>query len=328
VLLVELLTALKVEFLPNLEVSDEGGYWERRDVGELREKLQFLKRAIDTLSDALTNDSLSPEDPHILATRIERLAQKVHALVKRPAEHAPVQFPQDVGNPVSAAKNEACWDAQFEENRWKQERMQRVFEERTAQGSDLDAALDAALDEVVPQMNWLEDDEMDGEFVARLNEACEQTADEPWLESLPESVQNDDDDESFDAMERHPLQRQATGLLMEFHDLSEKLTDRSPNFESLMRNAGEVTGGLAQALPLPSPDRLDDDRAGLCLVQLKRALRGAAFVRGALFLVRENGILTPEEFTRLMNSTEAISAQILELLRTVRQSQLLGDDGL
>ena len=34
VALVELLAALKAEFMPDLEVSDEGGYWEDRDLAE------------------------------------------------------------------------------------------------------------------------------------------------------------------------------------------------------------------------------------------------------------------------------------------------------
>ena len=35
---IELLAALKREFIPDLEVSDEGGYWEKRDIQELVQK--------------------------------------------------------------------------------------------------------------------------------------------------------------------------------------------------------------------------------------------------------------------------------------------------
>ena len=46
VALVEMLAALKREFLPDLEVSDDGGYWETRDLAEL-----VRKRALITGSD-------------------------------------------------------------------------------------------------------------------------------------------------------------------------------------------------------------------------------------------------------------------------------------
>ena len=46
-------------------------------------------------------------------------------------------------------------------------------------------------------------------------------------------------------------QQQATKLLMEFFDVAKRSGDRSPNLDTLIRNAMEVTGGLAQVLPLP-----------------------------------------------------------------------------
>src|SRR5262245_29514752 len=136
VALVELLSALKSEFMLNLEVSDESGYWERRDAGELRQKMGFVQRAIDMLADEVSNDCLSPEaseDPEILAGRVERLAKKVRSIIKRPAGQPPVQFPQDTGEAISCAENEALWDEMFRDNRRKQERMQRVIEEELSQ---------------------------------------------------------------------------------------------------------------------------------------------------------------------------------------------------
>src|SRR5438477_506792 len=44
VALVELLTALRREFLPELEVSDDGGYWETRDVAELARSHAQVRR--------------------------------------------------------------------------------------------------------------------------------------------------------------------------------------------------------------------------------------------------------------------------------------------
>ena len=96
------------------------------------------------------------------------------------------------------------------------------------------------------------------------------------------------DEEPFAAMQRHPLQQQATKLLMEFLRSGEDAAmSRSANIDTLLRNAMEMTGGLAQVLPLPPTYEMDESNAGLSLVQLKRRC-GAAFVRGTLFLLRSD----------------------------------------
>jgi hypothetical protein len=331
VALVELLTAIKKEFAPDLEVMDEGEYWETRDLNKLRQKMGFIQHAIDALEGALENDRLSPEareDPEILATRIERLARNVHQTMSRPSEHPPVQFPDDeAGASPTPEENEACWDAMFVHNRRNQERMQRVIEECTLRGEDVEEAFEAAIEEVVPSMDWAEDDEDQDdsrseveELIAELNDASRAAIEEPWQESVPEAAR-DDEENVFDRMERHPLQQQATKLLMEFFNVAKRGDERSPNCDLLIRNAMEITGGLAQVLPLSPTYDMDDNQAGLGLVQLKRALRGAAFVRGALFLLRSQTIVTDDEFRRFTNEADAISAQITDLLRTIRERQ-------
>jgi hypothetical protein len=66
---------------------------------------------------------------------------------------------------------------------------------------------------------------------------------------------------------------------------------------------------------------MDDNEAGLGLVQLKRALRGAAFVRGALFLLRSDDTINNDEFQEFVQQASAISAQITDLLRSIREAQ-------
>lgn len=329
--LVEMLSALKREFFPDLEVSDEGGYWEKRDVGELRRKMAFVHGAIDSLADALAADGLSreaAEDARILATRIERLARQVHATISRPSEHAPVHFPEDeTGAPADPAENEARWDEMFRSNRRKQERMTRTLEEQMAQGADTEEAFEAAIEEVVAPLDWLGEDDAvagdaDDEFDAGIENGDELEADDSWRAGLPDEsfdVAAEEQEGSFDSMERHPLQQQATGLLLGFYEMVKAEGNRSPNVDLLLRSASEITGGLAQVLPLAPVYELDETDVGLGLVQLKRALRGAAFVRGALFLLRAE-LLIPEEFFRKwMDECESISRQIVELLRMLRE---------
>jgi hypothetical protein len=344
VALVELLTGLKHEFMPDLEVMDESGYWDHRDVRVLREKIEFLGRAIDMLAGELQNDRLSPEareDPEILATRIERLARKVQATLSRPSEHPPVRFPEDdAAVPPGLAENEARWDALFAENRRKQERMERVIEEGMIHGRDPEEAFRAAIEEVVPQVDW-NDDEQDDEatdaWIAEMNEACRAAVEEPWEESVSEAAGGDLDepapdasedaddgldrgDDSFAAMEKHPLQRRATALLTEFFHVAKKADDRTATIDTLIRNAMEVTGGLAQVLPLAPAYEIDDIEAGHSLVQLKRALRGASFVRGTLFLLRSEKTIGEEEFRRFISEADALSSGITDLLRAVREA--------
>jgi hypothetical protein len=213
----------------------------------------------------------------------------------------------------------------FAANRRKQERMQRVIEEQMMRGADTREALEAALDEVVPPIDWDEDAEQNeevAELIAEMNEACREAVEEPWQGSLPEAVRSDDsDDEEFERMERDPVKKRATELLMAFFKLEDRRGKHSPNMDTLMRNAMEVTGGLAQVMPLPPAYDMDDSETGLALVQLKRALRGAAFVRGTLFLLRAEKTIDESQFRLFMDEIEAISAQITDLLGSVREAQ-------
>ena len=141
VALVEMFTALKAEFFPDLEVCDEGDYWETRDVNELARKLAFLQAAIEKFGEGLRQYGLTSEaaeDPEILAARITRIAQMVQKTLKRPAEHPPVHWEDDDlaldHEGRVTPEEEARWDASFKENRRMQERVQRAIEKHRFQG--------------------------------------------------------------------------------------------------------------------------------------------------------------------------------------------------
>ncbi len=93
VALVEIFAALKREFLPDLEVNDEGEYWETRNLARLRAKFGLVQAAIDGMAEGLERYGLSPEaaeDREILVARVERIARLVRQTLSRPAEHPPV----------------------------------------------------------------------------------------------------------------------------------------------------------------------------------------------------------------------------------------------
>src|SRR5262249_60704040 len=86
--------------------------------------------------------------------------------------------------------------------------------------------------------------------------------------------------------ERHPLLEGAMDLLKRldavFRDAGPEF---GPSLRTLFQGAGDAMGGLAQALSGRRDDD-DPDAYGLRVTQLKRALRGAAFARGALYSLR------------------------------------------
>jgi hypothetical protein len=110
VALVELFATLKRDFLPDLEVSDEGGYWETRDLAELVRKHSFLQGAIDALSQGLKRYGFTreaAEDPNIVLRRVERVAEQVHRALRRQAEYPPVvsenhETPEGAADPESS----------------------------------------------------------------------------------------------------------------------------------------------------------------------------------------------------------------------------------
>lgn len=78
--IIGLLRYLKKRYLHDLEVKDEGDYWETEDLERLREKKRFLQGMIDQLAGALQDAEPLPEGATLddIVARIEQIAQKLH----------------------------------------------------------------------------------------------------------------------------------------------------------------------------------------------------------------------------------------------------------
>jgi hypothetical protein len=310
VALVEMFTALRREYLPDLELSDEGGYYPTRDLAELTRRRSLVQEAVRGLAEGLQRHGLSreaAEDPAILLRRIERIAAQVHRILRRPAEHPPVTFPEGeapsgVSDPEAA---EALGDEVFKHNRRQQERLQRALEERLSRGEEDEKALVNALGdlglETPGEESW--------------------PADEPWREgeesfpALPHEGYS-----PFDAdEERHPLLEGAMDFLKHLHVVFREAGPKlaSP-LRTLFQGAGDVMGGLAQALSGDEEDEGDPDAYGLRVTQLKRALRGVAFARGALFPLRPD--VTAEQFDELYRRLGRLEQDIFQELSRLRSA--------
>ena len=80
----------------------------------------------------------------------------------------------------------------------------------------------------------------------------------------------------------------------------------------------DLTGGLAQALS----DRGEpvDECRGWDLAQLKRALRGTAFSRGALLRAALTGSMEKDAYFRFHAAVASLQGKVLEEIREVRSN--------
>ncbi len=170
------------------------------------------------------------------------------------------------------------------------------------------------------------------EIVPELPEDDREPAEAQWLDDDQDSFESLEDDiagqgtgfdESDDDLpaERHPLLQKATDFYVGLDKLlPEDDPPLAPLVRTLYQGAGEMVGGLAQALSRAEAGAVDP---GLRLVQLKRALRGVAFARGAVFPLRST--LGKEESDKLFATLEKMTSEIVSEIGKLR-SQLAGDD--
>ena len=331
VAIVEMFRALKAEFFPDLEVQDEGGYWESGDMRELARKREFLQTAIKALGEGLEQFGLSAEaaeDPEIVIARIARVAQTVQNTLKRPSEHPLVHWDDEdaalEGAGPMSPEEEARWDASFKENRRRQERVGRAIEKHLSEGKSAEDAFDASMHEETALGLPLDESDETGDIDEDASD--EDKEGEDWRDSLPEegayededwSSEEDDSSEPFglDRRERHPLLERATELLLRLHELFKGERDSHSSIGTLMQGAMEISGGLAQALSCEDDDAF---ARGLAVVQLKRSLRGAAFAIGALFPLRANKVIDEAAFKELRAALERVRSEVYDELRRRR----------
>ncbi len=79
IIIIKLLRYLKKKYIPNLEVKDEGEYWEKEDEHLLKHKFEYLKRTLDKIESIFVSSELKTGDTMTdgeLLERIEELLKK------------------------------------------------------------------------------------------------------------------------------------------------------------------------------------------------------------------------------------------------------------
>ena len=305
--IVHLLDALRQRFFSNLKVSDEGGYYENRDPNHLAHQMQILQKAIRSMDQGLSQYGLSSEaleDPSILATRIERIATMVQQSIfgeKRGNSDLTGRDSDEGQQPDSSSERSLeeeveVMDRVRRKNDLRSERMNRRITEACAAGMSIEEAFDLAMKE-------------EGLPVPNRDEQ------EWWLDSdLADSVNEEEDSaidyEGYSPRFEHPAVEQVKEFLDEIMQFEEDDFGPSSFISVLIRSSLEMFGGLVQA----TCDE-DDDQGGRAwtISQLKRALSGHAYARGALFGLKSEQIISEEQAGELFEQLEKILAFIHEL---------------
>lgn len=339
VCVVLLLKTIRERFAANLEVIDEGGYWETSDFQALVRQQVFLNETIETFSAKLSQFSLTAEaaeDPEIVAARIERIAMLLTTEPKGASPDSLLNRSDPSSSHESSeglrddSSNES-WDEPtleeevdwFERNRrredTRQERMLRAIAEAIAKGQDAQAALREAMQAEglpIPDESDTSDDQPSIDYPPQeFTEAEQFLPKSDWQpeETTPYSREV----EKADSRPAHPAVTIAQELLFELTslpDTSQSINSNTNNFRSIaLTGLMDCLGGLVQATSSPTADR--SSRA-LAITQLRRALRGQANARGALLALRGENSIPADEAKFMLEQLDTVLIHIHQLTAT------------
>ena len=328
VALVEMLAALKREFLPDLEVSDDGGYWETRDLAELVRKHSLTKgsdRRSGRGAPALRTQSRGggrSETSCFGTSSGSRSKSTESCAARRNIPRSSFEDDDDFGGAADPEATEKLWDELSKHNRRQQERMQRAIEERRSRGLDDETAFQDALRDVVPDLP---------------DEETEQS-DEPWRddehppfgESLADEAAGEgagfrkagDDPFEAEEEERHPLLQKAMDLLVRFDSV---FRDEDPRL--LLRSARSIKAPATRwaAWRRRCPDRDHDaERLSAC-ASCSSSVPFAALRLPAGPCSRFDRAMSAEQFDELFRTLKQMETDIVSELGKVRSEQR-GDD--
>jgi len=379
VALIEMFRVLKSQFVHDLDVRDETGYWESGDGLQLAQNWAVANGNGSEFQAGFRGLSReAAEDPSIVTARLSRVAAVVRHTLGRPA-----QMLDPGANARSSMNSSRQNDDRAREQRWEQierfrrrmqERLQRSIQERLSQGETIDQAIRGALESAgLPRPEELKfilpreltDDSDSDETNSHDAEAGVSDADDDFDELAVDLEAEDGDDDSddtalddefdpgdapdetphrpvgsvegrivFSGLGGLPWKRPLPAIVERATDLSadcqiqmnrlQKL-GLAEGFENardtLLQGLSDLCGGLVQAMINLPPNEGDENEGDdderepwqireeepewhrearvMAVVQLRRALRGAAFAKGALVQFHDFPGLTDAPFTSL-----------------------------
>lgn len=315
--LVETLSDLKRHFIPNLQVNDETGYWDHRDPHQLAAAMGRNAELIDKVAAGIEAYPLSveaAEDVDILTTRIQRIAKQVHATLGRSSPEADDATQSTWDSPEGLPANwpdvEARWDELYRTSAKRTLEMQRIIEEELCMGETTEKAVGKAFEKLWPVKERETDEQLQDEVL----DSSDPLQKREW--------QRTDEEEEVSG-ETDPLLERATQLFLSLVGLLR--SSANSRAETLMSHAADLCDGLSQVLPMPQPFDMDDDERGLAVVQLKRALRGAAYLQAAMYTVAEFDECEQSLPKTYRSDLEAIEGEIIDLLRQTRRQPPIQD---
>lgn len=236
--------------------------------------------------------------------------RRVRTLLSLPEGKRPTIGEEDPEDADSrTAGTEAEWDAFCRRNERRNAGVRRALDHATsAGGAGTDAFLEALRDEGVIGMPGEESPGM---------EIDDDPEDEPWKEPVEETGHGEPPPSREELFP--PLLRRAQELsvfAMKATDDSKSALD--PEYV-LCSGLLELSGGLAQAL---SSEEEDDAGLpyGLIVFQLKRALRGVEFSRGAIPACREAARMSRESLDTINGELAMFEGEIRERLDEARRA--------
>lgn len=315
VAVIYLLRSIRDRFASNMTISDEGCFDETDDFQELVRRMGFLRSAISSLRDALSQTSLTAEaaeDPAIVALRVERIARVIQQKMASCQTDSPVRSRESEGDDGEDLQNAVDrYASMWSDNEARLEEMTRRISESMAIGKSSSEAIRDALDEQVVARHEGRDAEDDEAGLAEESSSTgssefEVEYEQPWQPSETEL-----DDARSLLNQKHASIELAEQLLELLMQSRPEQYESSSFYQAAVSAALECVGALAQAT---SATRRDTESRALAIVQLRRALRSHATVRGAVFAMSRMASIDQPAATRLHDHLQRVLDSIHALL--------------
>jgi len=329
-----LLELMKRSWFPDLVVLDVTGYWEHRNPQRLRQSFVEADAEPHPRYTAATGGIwITPEtaeDPSVLLRRLDRLAQLVRApqaprlpqigTVPERSEFARMSLDEAVLWADYALRLQALHS----------DRIRRIIEECLAIGMTADEAAATAVRREGRPVELPEPEiESDDDGSHTLEPFIEDPAE--WSEPSDGCASDHAEDEVHEddgaSVIRNllddgasPLLNAARQLMLEIIPPTSRIGNQSGYMNVLHQGLLELVGALGQDMSTCGEQAGDQYLLSFSIVHLRRAIKGAAFVTGAITGMRAERLLSADQARKWTHQVAEISGQLHQRIQELWQS--------